>query len=87
MNITESCPYKEPSIEVCHGPQCSDVGGRILSEELETNGMQLIIGDCRGQCPNAPLVLVDNRMICHATADKVLTRVADIASGAFPRNQ
>jgi len=87
MKNREPSPTKQPSIEVCHGPQCSDVGGRILTEELAENGMQLIMGDCRGQCPNAPLVLVDNRMICHATAEKVKTRVDDIASGTFPRNE
>ncbi|RLL54325.1 (2Fe-2S) ferredoxin domain-containing protein [Mariprofundus sp. EBB-1] len=84
MNHSTTSPDQELTIEVCHGPQCSDIGGRALSEELEANGMKSIIGDCRGQCPNAPLVLVDNRMICNATVEKVRNRIDDIASGAFP---
>ena len=84
MNNSTTSPGQELTIEVCHGPQCSDLGGRALSEELEANGMKPIIGDCRGQCPNAPLVLIDNRMICNTNLKKVLNRIDDIASGAFP---
>ncbi|MDX8405777.1 MAG: (2Fe-2S) ferredoxin domain-containing protein [Mariprofundus sp.] len=67
-----------PTIEVCHGPQCSDLGGRALATELEACGLHTIAGDCRSQCPNAPLVLVDNRMITHATAQLVQDRVKEL---------
>jgi len=75
---SESIPLKNPEIEVCHGPQCSDLGGRALSEALGTLGLESCIGDCRSQCPNAPLVLVDNRMITNATVEKVQARVKQL---------
>ena len=59
------------NIEVCFGPQCSDMGGRELASTLEAQGIACVMGDCRSQCPNAPVVLVDNRMITHATLQKV----------------
>jgi len=69
------CRDKEPVIEVCHGPECSDLGGRALSDKLQALGMATCAGDCRDQCPNAPLVLVNNRMLTHATLEKVLARI------------
>jgi len=39
------------------------------------------MGDCRNQCPNAPLVLVNKRMIDHATVEAVVTRVQSIQAG------
>jgi len=71
----ETTPVKVPTIEVCHGPQCSDFGGRALSKELEACGLHVTAGDCRSQCPHAPTVLVENRMITKATAQKVQERV------------
>jgi len=69
---TETTPVKVPTIEVCHGPQCSDYGGRLLSEELNVLGMKTAAGDCRSQCPHAPVVLVDNRLIPKATLESVI---------------
>lgn len=65
----------QPGIEVCFGPQCSDLGGRELAAELQAQGLICLPGDCRDQCPNAPLVLVNNSMITDATLQKVLARV------------
>jgi NADH:ubiquinone oxidoreductase subunit E len=65
---------REPVIEVCHGPECSDLGGRALSDELHALGIPTIAGDCRSQCPNAPLVLVDKRMVTNATVEKILAK-------------
>lgn len=75
---SESKPAGQPVIEVCYGPECSDCGGRELGRDIEARGFAILEGDCRDQCPNAPLVLVDNRMITDATTNKVLTRVQDI---------
>jgi len=60
-----------PVVEVCYGPECSDCGGREIARELKALGLNVVEGDCRDQCPNAPLVLVDDRMITCATAQKV----------------
>jgi len=68
----------EPAIEVCFGPECSDCGGRALAGDLRALGLKILQGDCRDQCPNAPLVLVNNRMIVHATTGKVLDRVKEL---------
>ncbi len=72
---SETAADTTAEIEVCHGPQCSDEGGRVLSRELEARGLKPCAGDCRSQCPNAPLVLVANRMITKATVEKVLARL------------
>ncbi len=80
---SEAIPLKNPDIEVCYGPQCSDVGGRALSDELDALGLDSCMGDCRSQCPNAPLVLVDNRMITNATAAKVQERVKQLQDEAL----
>ena len=73
---------KETIIEVCHGPQCSDLGGRTLSEELKACGLSSVDGDCRNQCPNAPLVLVNNKMVTHATTTKVQAKIDTLKNEA-----
>lgn len=75
---TKATCIKQPHIEVCYGPQCSDVGGRRLTEALEACGLQSVMGDCRNQCPNAPLVLVDNKMVVNATVEKVQAKIQDL---------
>jgi len=75
MSSESSTSATQVVIEVCFGPECSDCGGREMAEELIDRGLNIIEGDCRDQCPNAPLVLVDNRMITDATSSKVLTRL------------
>ncbi len=62
-------------IEVCYGPECSDCDGRELAEELKLLGLNVVVGDCRDQCPNAPLVYVDNRMVVYATPERVDDKV------------
>lgn len=66
---------RETTIEVCHGPQCSDLGGRALSGELDELGLKSCVGDCRNQCPNAPLVYVNNRMVVKATPKRVQEKI------------
>ena len=78
---TESEAEQAPVIEVCFGPECSDCGGRKLAEEMQALGLAYVEGDCRDQCPNAPLVLVDNRMITHATVKKVQDRLKELYEG------
>jgi len=65
----------KPVIEVCYGPQCSDRGGRELAGELKALGHACVVGDCRNQCPHAPLVLVDGWMITKATTQKVVDKL------------
>jgi NADH:ubiquinone oxidoreductase subunit E len=68
-----------PSIEVCFGPECSDKGSRELASELESLlGSKCIMGDCRSQCANAPLVLVDKQGVVTATVDKVLAKIKQV---------
>jgi len=74
----KTAPTHEPVIEVCHGPECSDGGGRALSDALHALGMPAFAGDCRSQCPNAPFVLVDNRMVTNATLEKVMAKIEDL---------
>lgn len=64
-----------PRIEVCHGPKCSDFGSRELSQALDALGIANCAGDCRSQCPHAPVVFIDDRMVTRASAEKVLDRI------------
>jgi len=75
---TESILIEQPIIEVCYGPECSDHGGRELAEKIQALGLKAIMGDCRNQCPHAPMALVDKRMISDATVEKIATRVSTI---------
>jgi len=65
----------EAIIEVCYGPECSDCDGRELAEELKALGLNVVEGDCRDQCPNAPLVYVNNRMVVEATPERVQNKI------------
>jgi len=73
---------EQPIVEVCFGPECSDCGGRELAQELEAEGIAITIGDCRDQCPNACLVLVNNRMVVEATVARVKAKISAGQDGA-----
>jgi len=49
-----------------------------MGEQLKTLGYTVVDGDCRDQCPNAPMVLVDNRMITDASMEKILNRIESL---------
>jgi len=70
----------EPSIEVCYGPECSDCDGRELAEALQALGLHVVVGDCRDQCPNAPLAYVNNSMVVDATVARVQSKI-ELSSG------
>lgn len=69
---------KELEIEVCFGPECSDLGGRELAQQLKDAGYPIIMGDCRSQCSNAPLVLVNRKMVVKADFDKVVSKIEEL---------
>jgi len=70
--------HTQPKIEVCFGPECSDHGGRELADELQALGLKTIMGDCRSQCPNAPLVLVAKQGVVNATMENVLAKIEQV---------
>jgi len=72
--MKQDVPKPAPHIEVCLGPKCSDFGSRELSKELDALGIQSSAGDCRSQCPHAPVVFINDRMIPKATIEKVMER-------------
>jgi len=68
-----------PKVEVCFGPDCSDKGSRELAKELESLlDSKCMMGDCRSQCSNSPLVLVSNQGVVNATVDKVLAKIKQV---------
>ena len=76
INMKNIDRNKLPEIEVCFGPECSDKGSRELAKELEgLLSTKCIMGDCRSQCANAPLVLVAKQGVVTATVDKVLAKI------------
>ena len=68
----------QPTVEVCFGPQCSDAGGRELAKDLEARGLEVCMGDCRNQCPHAPAVLVNNRLVTKVTVQKVFDKITSL---------
>jgi len=76
----------ETVIEVCHGPVCSDLGSSLLTREFAEKGVNVIAGNCRGLCPKAPLVHIDNSTIFEATSEKVQTRLEEITAKASCSN-
>jgi len=74
MSVDENA-IKKPMIEVCYGPECSDCDGRELAGELKSLGLNVVEGDCRDQCPNAPLAYVNNRMVVEATPERVQNKI------------
>jgi len=71
---------KLPKIEVCFGPECGDKGSPALAKELQALGHSIVMGDCRSQCANAPLVLVENQGVVTATCAKVLAKIGQVQS-------
>ncbi|MDQ6978465.1 MAG: (2Fe-2S) ferredoxin domain-containing protein [Ghiorsea sp.] len=69
---------EQPEIEVCFGPECGDKGGPELAKELRALGHTIVMGDCRSQCANAPLVLVENQGVVTATCAKVLAKIEQV---------
>ena len=70
---------KDLEIEVCFGPECSDLGGRELAQQLKEAGYPIVMGDCRSQCPNAPLVLVNRKMVVKADFEKVISKIKELS--------
>lgn len=62
-------------IEICHGPRCTDYGGKILLAELQSLGVDARTGDCRSLCPYSPVVHVNEKFIPRATADEIIGRL------------
>lgn len=70
-----------PHVEVCFGPECSDKGSHELAKALKDMGIDSMMGDCRSQCANAPLVLCANQGVVTANVDKVLAKIKLIQDG------
>jgi len=75
---------QELIIEVCYGPECSDCDGRKLAGKLELLGLNVVVGDCRDQCPNAPLAYVNNQMVVHATLERVQDKIQALQESSSP---
>jgi len=75
---TSAMNNEQPEIEVCFGPECGDKGAPALAKELEALGYTIVMGDCRSQCANAPLVLVANQGVVTSTCAKVLAKIKQV---------
>ena len=73
---------QETAIEVCHGPVCRDSGGATLAREFTNEGINVVAGNCRGLCTNAPVVHLDNSTIFEATSEKIQARFENITAKA-----
>ncbi len=76
MKTTEET--KETTIQVCHGPVCSDLGSPHLASAFEAKGVKVVVSGCRSQCGNAPCVQVDESIIYEATAEKIDARLEEL---------
>ncbi|PIW45907.1 MAG: hypothetical protein COW18_11030 [Zetaproteobacteria bacterium CG12_big_fil_rev_8_21_14_0_65_54_13] len=65
------------AIGVCHGPRCSDYGGRTLAETLEARGVSCEQLACQSLCTYAPTARVDGVAVLHATAEGIALRLQE----------
>jgi len=70
MVLSESVSQQR-LIGVCHGPRCSDYGGKALAEQLEAANIPFEILDCQSLCPHSPVVRVDGVVKLKANVAKV----------------
>lgn len=64
-------------IEVCHGPRCSEYGGRGILRILKKNDFESHTSPCQSLCPYSPVVRIDGKAIIHATPEMVLEALSD----------
>ncbi|WP_040881390.1 hypothetical protein [Mariprofundus ferrooxydans] len=58
-------------IGVCHGPRCSDYGGRRLAAGLKDRGITCELLPCQSLCTYAPVVRVHGIATLHATLERI----------------
>ena len=81
-------------VEVCWGPTCHLLGAphilkAVMDElgledegETEGNRTSLKYNTCLGACSQAPVMMVDRRLVGRLTIDKALARVSEARDGA-----
>lgn len=62
---------KQRLIGVCHGPRCSDYGGRALAERFKQTEIPFERLECQSLCPHSPVVRVNGVVKLKANWDKV----------------
>ncbi|MDQ6990288.1 MAG: hypothetical protein Q9M11_00965 [Mariprofundaceae bacterium] len=67
-------PVKD--IFICHGQNCHDVGGKILSESLQQHCIKHTIISCQSLCSYAPTAKIGNVAILKASLEKLLADIA-----------
>lgn len=81
------------SVEICWGPTCHLLGAQQiiravlddlgLEEEGETedNRVSLRFNTCLGACSQAPVIMVNHRLIGRASAETARSRISELPSG------
>jgi len=59
-------------ISICHGQNCRDVGGKVLTEKLKVLGITFEVIPCQSLCSYAPTAKVGKVAILHADIDGIL---------------
>jgi NADH:ubiquinone oxidoreductase subunit E len=62
-------------IEVCHGPRCSDYGGKALRKDLRANGIDSCMVLCQSLCTYSPVVKIDGNIMLHVTTEDILKTI------------
>lgn len=87
-------PPGDRVVEVCWGPTCHLLGAphilKAIMEELglddegetEGNRTSLKYNTCLGACSQAPVLMVDHKLVGRLTVDKALARVSEARDGA-----
>jgi len=57
-------------------------GAHQLAKDLNTAGIETVIGDCRNQCPNACLAFVNNKMVVKATVERVQAKIKELQASS-----
>ncbi len=61
MFATEAPPHTESVCHVCVDPICALAGADELAEQLRSQGRQVHLGPCLGQCERAPAMFIQGR--------------------------
>jgi len=59
-------------ISICHGQNCHNVGGKVLTEQLTDLGIDFEVIPCQSLCSYAPTAKAEGIAILHANIEKLL---------------
>ncbi|MDQ6988245.1 MAG: (2Fe-2S) ferredoxin domain-containing protein [Mariprofundaceae bacterium] len=60
------------TIQICHGQNCADSGGKSLAKDLAERGLLFEKTACRSLCTYAPVVFLGGRLNMRVTVEEII---------------